>query len=47
VSDAKEERDLVKREFERAKKENENLRELIKLKDRQIEEQLNADERDK
>lgn len=29
------------------KKENENLRELVKLKDRQIEEQLSNDEKDK
>lgn len=47
VSDAKEERDHAKKEWERARKENDNLRELIKLKDRQIEEQLNSDERDK
>jgi len=37
----------MKKELERSKKENENLKELIKLKDRQIEEQLNMDERDK
>jgi kinesin family protein 15 len=37
----------MKKEWERTKKENENLRELIKLKDRQIEEQLNVDEKDR
>lgn len=32
------ERDQIKKEWERMKRENDNMRELIKLKDRQIEE---------
>jgi len=34
VKDAKEERDSLRREWDRLKKENENIKELIKLKDR-------------
>lgn len=37
----------IKFELDKSKLEAENLRELIKLKDRQIEEQQNCDERDK
>lgn len=37
----------MKFELDKAKMESENLKELIKLKDRQIEEQQNCDERDK
>jgi chromosome segregation ATPase len=47
VREAKEERDAARKEWERARKEAEGLKELIMLKDRQIEEQLDADERDK
>lgn len=37
----------MKKDWERTRKENENLRELIKLKDRQIEDQQNVDEKDR
>lgn len=37
----------MKKEWDRIKKENDNLRELVKLKDRQIEDQLQQDEKER
>ena len=47
MQEAREEKEQMKREWERMKKENENLRELVKLKDRQIEDQLNQEEKER
>ena len=40
------EKEQIKKEWERIRRENDNMRELIKLKDRQIEEQQNLDDKD-
>ena len=45
VQDAKDERDTIKKDWERYRKENENLRELVKLKDRQIDDYVGTDDK--
>ncbi len=47
IIEVKEERDQLRAQQERMRKENENLKELVKLKDRQIEDQQSTDESDK
>jgi hypothetical protein len=43
----RDENEKFRREWEKMRKETDNMRELIRLKDRQIEEQLEHDEKDR
>ena len=47
LNEVHEKKETIKKEIQRYRKENQNLRELVKLKDTQIEDQLNSDNVDK